>query len=224
MARRSTWQEHVRRGTTLGITVSFHLLVLNLTLRPAMDPQNTKSDRPDAQRLQLRLFRPQATASTHMTAIGHRTTATSTHSRLEQTELSSKPATIKQVPAQIPVIARPFATEAAVVPAGNPKVGEDGGFHQRILQSQQSSVTSGIPGSDVSRVPGIRLTDPDTQGVGAVARKVQRLFGIPSRACIDIEAWRNLPPRQLSERHLSSSELDHLDEKNHCNEPMGLAF
>jgi hypothetical protein len=220
----TAWQEHVRRGIAIGIAVSFHLLVLLLILYPEMYRQNAKADQPDMQRLQLRFLRPQVTPSRHMTVPGLRKISAGMHAHAKQKALPSKPATIEHVPSTVPMVAGPIAPDAVVAPTGNSGADGDGGFHQRLLQAQQPSVTRDVPGSDVSRVPGIRLIDPDTQGVRAVTRKLQRLFGITSRHCIDVEVWRNLTPRQLSERHMSSGDLDHLDEEYHCNEPKGLGF
>jgi hypothetical protein len=58
----------------------------------------------------------------------------------------------------------------------------------------------GVPGSDMCFVPGIRLTDPMKQGIGAVTRKVQRLFGVTNHHCIDVDVWRHLTPQELSAR------------------------
>jgi hypothetical protein len=224
MARRSTWQEHVRRGIAIGIAVSLHLLVLILILRPEIGWRNAKVDRPDTQRLQLRFLRPQATALRSITVPGLRAIPAGMHLHPEQTARPSKPATIEHVPPAVSMIAEPMATAAPVIPATDTGADGDGGFQERLRQAQQYSVTRDVPGSDASRAPGIRLIDPDTQGVRAVARKVQRLFGITSRHCIDVEVLRNLTPQELGERHISSGDLDRLDEEYHCNQPLGLNF
>ena len=55
-------------------------------------------------------------------------------------------------------------------------------------------------------------------------RKTQRLFGITSRHCIDVDAWRHLTPQELSARHISPDNVDKTDEKYDCNRPPGLSF
>jgi hypothetical protein len=82
----------------------------------------------------------------------------------------------------------------------------------------------GVPGSDMRFVPGIRLTDPMKQGIGAVTRKVQRLFGVTNHHCIDVDVWRHLTPQELSARHISSGDVDKIDEKYDCNRPPGLSI
>jgi hypothetical protein len=62
------------------------------------------------------------------------------------------------------------------------------------------------------------------QGVGAVMRNAQRLFGITDHHCIDVEVWQSLSPEALSARHLSPSDVRGEDEKYNCNRPLGLSF
>ncbi len=222
MVRHTAWQEHVRRGIAIGIAVSFHLVVLILILRPEAYRQDAKVAQPDMQRLQLRLLRQRATILKYPAMPELRASAPGTHAG--QMAPPSKPAAIEQVLPAVPQIAGPAASVVPVIPASHADSDGDGGFRERLLQAQQSSVIRDVPGSDASRVPGVRLADPGTQGVRAVARKVQRLFGITSRHCIDVAVWRNLTPRELGERHITSGDLDRLDEEYHCNEPLGLGF
>jgi hypothetical protein len=211
----------VGRGVALGAAVSFHLVLLILVLRLEIHRQDAPTDRPDTQRLQLRFLREQVPLPKPATAPAHQTTATDVRVHATQTASPSKPPNIQHIP---PIISATTTPIAPTAPMDDQDTEADGGFHAQLLKAQRSSVIRGVPGSDVPRVPGIRLMDPDTQGARAVVRKVQRLFGIPSRHCIDVEAWRNLTPRQLSARHLSLDDLDRLDEEYHCNEPMGLRF
>jgi hypothetical protein len=100
----------------------------------------------------------------------------------------------------------------------------DGGFGERLRQARHAQDVHGVPGSDVRIAPGIQLTDPMNQGVGAVVRKVQRLFGVPDRHCVDVDAWRRLTPGELAAHDLSPGDLDRIDEKFKCHGPMGLHF
>jgi hypothetical protein len=81
-----------------------------------------------------------------------------------------------------------------------------------------------LPGSDKAFVPGMHFVNPMDQGIGAVVRKAQRLFGVKSRQCIDVETWRSLTPQELSARHISPDEVDREDQRYGCNEPPGLHF
>ncbi|UPG83967.1 hypothetical protein L2Y94_11410 [Luteibacter aegosomatis] len=81
-----------------------------------------------------------------------------------------------------------------------------------------------LPGSDLRRAPGIQLIDPMNQGIGAVARKTQRLFGIPDSHCVDVDRLRSLRPEELASRHLSPRDVAHMNEKYDCNRPLGLSF
>ena len=106
--------------------------------------------------------------------------------------------------------------------AGNP--GYDGGFMARLRAAKRADVVHGVPGSDARYVPGIHLTDPKDQGIGAVLRTTQRAFGITSSHCIDVDVWSHLTPDQLSTRHVSPRDVVRVEAKYHCNEPPGLHF
>jgi len=100
----------------------------------------------------------------------------------------------------------------------------DDGFRQRLHAAERAGVVRGVPGSDTTYMPGIRLIDPMKQGIGALMRKAQRAFGIENRHCIDVDVWRHLSPSQLSARHVSPDEVNGIDEKYRCNDPPGLHF
>lgn len=132
-------------------------------------------------------------------------------------------------------IATPLATPGPSGPSSPPlpvsapdTTGEvsagDGGFHDRLLNAQRFQSAKGIPGSDTRLAPGLQLTDPMNQGVGAVMRSTQRLFGITDRHCIDVEVWASLSPEALSDRHLTLADVRAEGERYHCNQPLGLSF
>ncbi|MDE3210352.1 MAG: hypothetical protein KGM46_06390 [Pseudomonadota bacterium] len=110
----------------------------------------------------------------------------------------------------------PLANEADAV--------GDGGFRARLDAARRVGAVRGVPGSDRPVVGGIHLVDPTSQGVAAAVRTVQRAFGIPSSHCVDVAAWRQLSPRELHARHMSRTDVDRIDEKYACNEPLGLRF
>lgn len=118
------------------------------------------------------------------------------------------------------VTAQPTPAQAANESYAN----ADGGFEKRLREAQRGSVVHGVPGSDKALVSGIEFVNPMDQGVGAVARKAQRLFGIKSRQCIDVEAWRKLTTQELLARHISPDDVNREDEKYQCNAPPGLHF
>lgn len=116
------------------------------------------------------------------------------------------------------------AEPAARSPSTGEVIAEDGGFRQRLLDAQHSSDIHGLPGSDFRLAAGIQLIDPAKQGVGAVMRRAQRLFGIPSRHCIDIDTWKTLTPVELIARHLTPRAVEEANQKYQCNRPLGLSF
>lgn len=123
----------------------------------------------------------------------------------------------------MPIVPSP----AAVVPeqlSGTYTNAGDGGFHERLSNAQHLQDIHGVPGSDTRVAPGLELTRPMNQGIGAVMRNTQRLFGIPSRHCVDVEVWQHLSPDELSARHLSPLDVRRETEKYDCNQPLGLHF
>ena len=119
------------------------------------------------------------------------------------------------------------STQAAIqlIPAApsNPSF-TDGGFRQRLLDAQNFTDVHGVPGSDLRLAPGIQLIDPVKQGVGDVMRRVQRLFGIPSRHCLDVDTWKTLTPVELIARHLTARDVEEANQKYQCNRPLGLSI
>jgi hypothetical protein len=126
------------------------------------------------------------------------------------------PATIATTPESVPATISQEAT-------GRASRG-DGGFQQRLLDAQHGQGITRIPGSDTSVVPGIRLTDPMNQGIGAALRNTQRLFGVTNHHCIDVEVWQSLSPAELAARHLSPADVQKESDKYACNKPLGLSF
>ncbi len=100
----------------------------------------------------------------------------------------------------------------------------DSDFAERLLKAQHAHDVHGIPGSDRRLAPGIQLIDPRDQGVAAVVRKAQRLFGIPDRHCIDVDAWQQLSTEELVARHLSPADVKRDAERYGCHQPLGLHF
>ncbi|MDF4025983.1 hypothetical protein P3W24_13475 [Luteibacter sp. PPL201] len=68
------------------------------------------------------------------------------------------------------------------------------------------------------------LTDPSSQGLGAVLRTTQRLFGITNHHCIDVEVLRSLAPEALAERHLSPRDVARMNDAYRCDRPLGVSF
>jgi hypothetical protein len=110
------------------------------------------------------------------------------------------------------------------VAASTPGNLTDGGFAERLRNAQQGQAIHGVPGSDLRRAPGMQMTDPMNQGIGAVLRNTQRLFGVTNKHCIDVEVWQSLSPDELVARHLSPADVQRANEKYGCNRPLGLSF
>ncbi len=131
------------------------------------------------------------------------------------------------VPASHPVEGRDASGRIVVRIAGPRAIDdgtEDGGFAARLHAAQRADVVHGVPGSDTTYAPGIRLIDPTEQGIGAVMRTTQRAFGITSRHCTDVDVWKHLTPGQLAARHISPADVASAEAKYRCDSPLGLHF
>ena len=227
--RSSRLRESGRQVAVWVLVIICHLGFLMLFLRPATDDLDTTSlAKNDARVLKLRyLSQPrQPLLSTALPA--PRPVARKPH--LPQAVPSRQSITVSTVQHAADVPAP--RSEMHVIPPepvpsqspGGVGTNSDGGFQDNLREAQHAAAVHGVPGSDKTFVPGIRFVDPMDQGVGAVARNAQRLFGIKSRQCIDVETWRSLRPQELSARHISPSDVDSEDEKYDCNAPPGLHF
>lgn len=227
MIRYVASHDSIRRGVALVIAISFHLVMLVLVTRPAIHERDAASvKRGNPQAIQLRFFRPPRPSSAHMAIPIPRVIAPALPIH---TTLSAHP--LKPLPVQYaahvtppPEEHSPSPPNASTLATGNKGTINDGGFQGRLLKAQRSYAIHGIPGSDKPFVPGIHLIDPTKQGVGAVIRQAQRLFGITNHHCIDVDVWRHLTPQELSARHISPGDVDQTDEEYHCNQPPGLSF
>jgi len=108
--------------------------------------------------------------------------------------------------------------------AGGGKSTRSGGFLERLYEAQRPRPVRGVPGSNMSFVPGIHLVDPMRQGIGGVMRTAQHGFGIENSHCMDVDVWRHLTPQELSARHISPGDVAEMDKKYRCNDPPGFHF
>ena len=207
------------------VVISGHLGLLMLLLRPVIFYRDTTPEVKDNSRvLKLRFFQPPQLSSPHAVLPARRRSAPAWHRHETAVSTSPKPAAVRQAPhANVP----PRRLRLSVTPdtqasEGNPA--GDGRFQERLHDAQHSHLLRGVPGSDTPLAPGIHLVDPLSQGVGAVMRTAQRAFGIRNKHCIDVDAWRHFTPQELNARHLSSSDVNKIDEKYGCNKPPGLHF
>lgn len=181
------------------------LLELRFIARPLMTSPTSQSPSRVARKLERHVAEPNALASKR----------TRTPNSVPTSEVAADPSAASGAPPALGLADRPVISE--------PHAG-DGGFRDRLLNAQHSQGSRGIPGSDTHISPGIQLTDPMNQGVGAVMRDTQRLFGITNRHCIDVEVWQGLSAGELSARHLSPADVRREGEKYNCNRPLGLNF
>jgi len=214
-----------RRIAVLVVVLSGHLGLLMLLLRPATSLRNA-NPAAGSQRsvLNLRFIRQPRPVSLRLALPASRAASSI---RLAQVRPPGKP------PNPPPVERRAYAgmppsethsTSVANTPSPYPGDSNDGSFQQRLRNAQHSRAVRSIPGSDRPYAPGIRLIDPMNQGIAGVVLKMQRLLGVANRHCVDVDAWRQLTPQELSTRHISSDDVDETDEKYGCNNPPGLHF
>ena len=210
------------------VVISCHLGLLMLLLRPAIyDRDTTPVAKNNPPVLKLRFIRQPRPSSLDLALPAFRPVASTP--RIHRT-LSGKPSEPLPVQRAAHVAALPSETHLTSTPTtsnqytGNEASANDGGFQERLLNAQHSYAVHGVPGTDTPFVPGIHLIDPMSQGIGALMRNAQRLFGVTNRHCIDADVWRHLTPQELSARHISPSDVDKIDEKYDCNRPPGLSF
>lgn len=215
-----------RRVVALAVAIGSHLALLVVLLRPAT-PASAPwvSTEGSAATLKLRFIPPSrvvpvppptprlAASTPAVPAPAKMRSSAATHLRTPET--ASAPDT---QPASPP---SPAATGPST--SRSPTIG-DGGFRDRVRSAQHAQDVHGVPGSDRTVAPGIALTDPMDQGIGAVVRKAQRLFGVTDPHCIDVDVWLNLSPDELIARHLTAADVDKVSQKYHCNRPPGLNF
>lgn len=219
---RGQWLEARRRVAVLAVVISCHLALLMLVLGPAIrdkDVTPAMENNPDAIKLRFFRFRTLPLASATAPPPGHSVLALSVHPKI-----SKKPAQSLTAQRVAPVATSTQETPRTSPLSANDATAGDGGFLQRLLEARPSYGRPRLPGSDSPVVAGIELADPMSQGVGAVMRSTQRLFGIKNSHCIDVDTWRSLTPQELSARHVSLSDVDRTDEKYACNAPPGLHF
>jgi len=226
--RSSNLRESGRRVVAMVVTLCCHLGLLMLMLRPGLYVKETVpvlESRPAT--LQLRFFRRPQKAHLPVALPAPRLIAPAQHIHAMPPSRPTKSLLAQPV---APVVATLSETSlAGTQPTTNQYVDNDaspgdGGFRERLLNAQRSHGVQAVPGSDTHFVPGIRLTDPHNQGVGAVMRKAQRLFGVTNQHCIDVDVWRHLTPQELNARHISSRDVDKIDQKYDCNKPSGLSI
>lgn len=222
----SRLRESSYRVTILVVVISCHLGLLLLLLRPVTFYRGTtpvvRNNYPQV--LKLRLFQPPQASSPRQALPTRRLIAPAVHSHRTLTARSPTPPAV-QPAAHVDM--QPYetrSTNAPPVDRNEEASSRDGGFQARLRHAQDAYSVRGVPGSDTPAAPGIHLVDPMQQGIGAVMRTAQRAFGIASRHCIDVDVWRHLTAQALSARHISSDEVDRVDEKYRCNEPPGLHF
>ncbi|WP_107913701.1 hypothetical protein [Luteibacter sp. OK325] len=229
-----------RRVAAIVVTVGCHVGLLMVLLRPASNMVDTTAIADDkTPSLELRFIStplkksPMPTSQTPQLAGSRdapanesaRSRARRTRAVITRSEANSPNAPITaEAPTQPVVPTASTSPGTSDPPMTAPTSTGDGGFRERLGNAQHSQGVRGVPGSDAPVVTGIQLTDPMNQGVGAVMRSTQRLFGITDRHCIDVEVWQSLTPEELSARHLSPGDVRTEQEKYNCNRPLGLSF
>ena len=227
----------LRRITALAAAIAAHISVLMVMLEPATPGTLVpRPARPESRVLEVRFIsaappirRPLARPS--MPVPDARLTRTYASTAPRAGLRNKRPASPSPSPSPGPTVLSPPSTASDTAaaaahadPASIPTSAADGGFQQRLRDAQQAGNIHGVPGSDTRHSPGVQLIDPMNRGIGSVMRTTQRLFGIPSSHCIDVEVWRSLSQDERNARHISPSQITAMDEKYSCNKPMGLSI
>lgn len=221
------------------VVVGCHLGLLIAMLQPATYHRETPAVvKNEALALQLRFISPPqpTTSQQSLPSPPPVISPPDNHRALAELRRASQPAPVTHIvplPAETDSTSEATTSPQAVAPAASTTLGQpanseasidDGGFQERLRNAEHSHTVHGVPGSDRRVAPGMQLTDPMHQGIGAVMRNAQRLFGVTNRHCIDVEVWQHLTPDELSARHISPSDVNKINEKYDCNRPMGLSF
>ncbi len=172
-----------------------------------------------ARRDRQKAVTPTAILRLHLVALPRRSTSAS---------VSAPPQPEATAPSHIPV-ARPRARAIrANPPASLPTVSSlpvppvprasDYVAGGNLLRGGMQLHPSGphLPGTNTVIVPGLRLVDARTQGIGGAVRKLQALFGVPDPHCIEVDTWRTLSTRELLDRHLSPQQVADTAEHYGC--------
>jgi hypothetical protein len=225
LIRHRSLHDPIRRGVALVVAISVHLVVLIPMVWPAIRERGDSpvEDNP-LYAIHIRFFRSPPPPSTRAAVSPPLVITPASPAGTTSSTQPLKPPAARYA-APLPTEKPSSSVPAASTPVtGNERSISDGGFQERLLRAQHSYAVHGVPGSDKPWVPGIRLIDPSKQGVGAVMRQAQRLFGVTDRHCVDVDVWRNMTPRELIARHISPNDVDRADEKYQCNRPLGLSF
>jgi hypothetical protein len=217
-----------RRVAVLVVVISCHIGLLVLVVGPApYDPEAASGVVDSSANIALRFFRQPRLPSSHVPALPLARSMPGLQRRLILPKESAMPLTVPQAaPAATPSSEARQTSQPDIPTPYSSTVSHagDGGFQGRLDKASPSYGASRLPGSDTPVITGIQLADPGSQGVGAVMRDAQRLFGIKSSHCIDVNTWRSLTSQELSARHISPDDVDRTDEKYACNAPPGLHF
>lgn len=223
-----------RRIFAMVVAIGCHLGLLLVLLRPAARrTDTTPMVDSDATVLHVRLISPPRPSSGPPAPPAPRPVARSANRRQAPVKeapapyfrkTGTRPSTVDSTHAsrlsvttpEPPAARKHYTTKQ--VPAGNRD------FRERLFDARHAHDIHGVPGSDARVAPGIQLVDPTDQGIGAVMRRAQRLFGVTSRHCVDVEVWRHLTPRELDARHLSTNDVERQAAKYGCDRPLGLSF
>jgi hypothetical protein len=201
------------------VVLGCHLGLLMLMLRP-VSHQQSKPPLPENDPLVLKLrFIPHKPPAPSMPPIPRQSIARTVRVSRANPPIPQPAIAAPQSP--------PITTPDRQLPddfARNQTDAGDGGFQARLRNAQRSGDIHGVPGSDTPSAPGIHMVDPMSQGIGAVMRSTQRLFGITNSHCIDADVWRHLTPEERKTRHVSLRDADKVDEKYGCNRPLGLSL
>jgi hypothetical protein len=232
MENSGTLTESSRRVVAMALVIGCHLGLLVFLLRPVNDVRESAWEvNDDSLAMKLRFILQAQRTNSQAALPASRQNAPPLLMSAQASGSATQPQPAKRATASPPGVspnpsADPHPPAFQPTPEGYTEGTsfKDAGFQDQLHNAQRAHAVSGVPGSDRRLAPGINLINPMDQGIGAVVRKTQRLFGITNSHCIDVDVWRQLSPTELSARHISSRDVDRLDEKYGCNRPKGLSF
>lgn len=213
------WPRSLRRGVALGLALSLHLgLLLTLLLPPsAMRSLFARSAKRD-HAIDVRLIDNPSAPQVSSNPLPPATRQLPQPSVRTQTRTSRQP--VPRRPATPPAhVSHPVQTlrqAPPTAPSGVPAYIPGGGFMQRLQQARRGHAAPALPGSGRPIAAGVRMVDPRSQGAAGLVRAIGGFFGAENPACVDVDAWQRMTPRQLGARGLNANDVQQVADQNGC--------
>lgn len=222
----------LRRGVTLGVISSLHLLAVLALLAwhpnaPSDMNQETSSALEvrfiDANRATAVVRTPMPVPKTARLV----TRAISSTSETRHHDAPARPAAVpvsrtakSALPGSPPATDRPMhetSSESPVSPPGTPAFVPGGNLLQAdggMAASRAYRLPGGPPGKGA---PVLRLKDPRTQGLAGAARVIQGFLGVTDKHCLQLDTWQGMTTEERVANHITDADMARLSNDHGCH-------